>query len=907
MNIRNLSYLIVALLATALLWGCGSSGSGGSDFVGQRDIDPEYLGNANCLECHNGVHTTDEFTRTGGEINHLAGIIEAGNNSYYIAHACEDCHGGGSAHRGIGPIPYPQPDAARCAACHDEVNAVLASNHNRGDATNISMEAPGRSSAFCGACHTTERMVQKNIEPAGLLPATLHNISCAACHDSLTMEVRSVDNSCANCHSDLTVYEPHLRSKPFSNEIAERFLDGRHTGRARSGNCAACHSHEGGVMLLSQSEKIDTIGQIAALSDNFADLGSDLNVKTCATCHDPHSGEIRGIGDLTEVLGSSATATGPAERVVFSAQYNLCTSCHQVNLDYEFVDDIGYNSGGMFVYQLSDAYLHANDPYGDPSNVGYHSNSYQDRSFFDTHFNGLISKDLYYYDISDKKDRNGFSGVEKARRDRNGNLIVTNDMTEAIAMLEAYYQEYLDAPDDIQVNGYGVNPGSPYACSSCHDVHSANKIEGTADLIKADADGVVGHVLMAEPRMQQAVAYGEGVGMTHGNYISDAFSRERIGCTPCHTGKEFVSLTVGGEPESARWNSVGCISCHDMVDTAGVVLTEARTFPVDYEFAFNSGDVVAEDLGDNQVCFECHKGRNAYKSDSTTVYGTNYLHYSPSFATLLGPEGMYPSYDDKDYTRDWEGHYHAVSGYPTTCTGCHNIHEEYAPYSSFSQAQYGREEFDSVLTTNLCGSCHYVTDPSATNFQRSFNVLKGRTQVFADTLFATIISELSEVVASNNDAAIIIQGVNGVNVTLSADEIDSYTNVFGSSYATATTDDAIEKRLKTYITGSPRDVTGSRMVDNTLAKAGAVWKNFVYDDKGGWAHNSILARQLMYDAIVSLDPTKLDDLKTRANAMYLDLGLTQQQIDDNNLLGSAGNGSLMRYLSVAGGTQRTLP
>jgi hypothetical protein len=68
----------------------------------------------------------------------------------------------------------------------------------------------------------------------------------------------------------------------------------------------------------------------------------------------------------------------------------------------------------------------------------------------------------------------------------------------------------------------------------------------------------------------------------------------------------------------------------------------------------------------------------------------------------------------------------------------------------------------------------------------------------------------------------------------------------------------------------------------------------MYDDKAGWAHNSILARQIMYDAIEDLNPAKLADLRTKAGEYNVPVG--------------TGEGGLMRNLSVGtDGTQRTLP
>ena len=780
MNIRKLIYLSVALLTATLLWGCGSSGGGGSSFMGQDAVPPGQLGNASCLVCHDGVHTTNVNNLTGGEISHLAGIIATNENSYYISHSCEDCHGGGSAHRGIGPIPYPRPDAARCAACHDEANAVLASNHNHGDATNISMEA-WRSWPLdsCRECHTTEAMIKSNIVAEGVLPTPLHNISCAACHDSLKKEVRTFANSCANCHS--TLPSSHLSFSPFGNEISERFVDsrkgdpGQRINHSESG-CRACHSHQGAVVLLSLDEKINTRGELATPS--YAALQAELypdgwdttvaSMKRCSTCHDPHSGEVRGVGDLRvsdlNLTDPGVTLTGPANRVVYSAEFNLCTSCHMAtNLVVTWNSSGGLGSGGVFEYQLGDLTEQVDQDYhySDPA-----------RTILDTHFPG------------------SYQGTT--------------------------------------VTGYNINPASPNACTSCHDPHSNNKFEHASSQL-----------------------YAEGIGMTHGNYTSNAFSFERAdaNCTPCHTGRDFPKMTFSNDLDqgldrigSPRFNALGCVSCHDMAVDSGGDVTLARSFTEAYEFEFNSGFVLASDSPhltnnppnatnpkNNQVCFECHKGRvgvprnedlsQADLSGITRVYDINYLHYSPSFAIMMGTDsGMIPLYEGKDYAEGFtlplrhEVNYSGANY--ISCLACHNIHTPYGDNSNHAN-------FEPLnLQTSLCGSCHYETVTTNNNYWRSFNVLRERTKVFGDALFETIL-----------------------------EEVQSY----GGSWAGETA-----ATLKTRINAS---AAGSEMPSADLAQAAAIWKNFMYDDKAGWAHNSVLARQLMYDAIVEI--SDVDNLNAK--------------------------------------------
>ena len=44
---------------------------------------------------------------------------------------CEDCHGGGLAHYGMGSIPNPIPNSQKCGACHDISGYLLTSHANR--------------------------------------------------------------------------------------------------------------------------------------------------------------------------------------------------------------------------------------------------------------------------------------------------------------------------------------------------------------------------------------------------------------------------------------------------------------------------------------------------------------------------------------------------------------------------------------------------------------------------------------------------------------------------------------------------------------------------------------------------------------------------------------------------------
>lgn len=808
---KNLGLLIAILLSAAMLWGCGSSSSGGTDVQPRGPADLQRVGSGTCKTCHSLAHNgTDPL------------VGQAEPNALSIIHDCEDCHGGGSAHRGLGPIPYPVPDVARCAVCHEE--AV------------------------------------NNVVTAGT-----HEAKCADCHDPLQMALRKVAGNvaCIQCHTSLT--EAELKEQPFSNQITERFAGGKHVGSARAGNCAACHSHEGALLLFSQPGKVSSISQIEALADQFAGYApaSALNPKTCATCHEPHAGTLRGIGDVKETVTLASNLQW--ERTVYSAEFNLCTTCHQVSLETTWNPAGGYNNAGVIEYALADVYAKSadnQDPYTNKA-IGYHTNSYQRRSFVDTHFAGDLYKKLYYYDVregyyqaGDIAGKDEYVGVLYAAMNRFRNSQMSRVVPDGpdYDRLVAMYDEYVAAPDNIAITGYNVNPGSANACSACHDVHAANK------LVVPFTSTLNGEKNF-EANIAKAIAYGEGVGATHGNYMGNAFARNvnnasngdmfaNASCTPCHTGRDYVKMTVGAAKAdlgAAAWNPVSCVSCHDTAQNAAP-LTNPRVMPDGYVFSFPpTGSVLptAAELGSSQICFECHRGRtpagvdvSAMPVGPTNHYDVSYLHYSPTFAIYYGNEAkMVATYAGKTYrgkstthsadaTRDIGGGLtHGVDG-GALCLDCHDVHGGIRV--SNPNIRNGRE----------CATCH---DSDATAWHNA-----GRIGPMPE---GNKFDQRSAKADISNTAARLVDTI--------------YAQLM------ATTNTGFNPGLTTFLTNlqAQTDVTqGKEMVklrikERTLpggwptkeiAHACASWKVFYYEDKASFAHNRNFARQIMFDAIESL-------------------------------------------------------
>lgn len=208
---------IVVLLTGFTLWGCGSDRGSDSSSVTTAAPVADAAKSGNCTLCHTlDVHTSISGV-AGKNPDTALGLGSA------ITHDCEDCHGGGQYHRGVGPIPYPSPDGARCATCHDQSTKVLASKHNADDATNTAMIADGHDTGYCQLCHTAEGSIELNVtardkatiaaeivangspvgpgqvEALANLDAdgnpVLHNVVCGACHNALTKELVTVDTA----------------------------------------------------------------------------------------------------------------------------------------------------------------------------------------------------------------------------------------------------------------------------------------------------------------------------------------------------------------------------------------------------------------------------------------------------------------------------------------------------------------------------------------------------------------------------------------------------------------------------------------------------------------------------------------------------------------------------------------
>ena len=215
--------LLLLAAATFSLGGCSSDSKEGGGQASTTDLENAVkLGIANCLQCHNeGKDLTminDLDTRTIGVVYqdsvHFNPLFNPLADGEVL---CEDCHGGGQFHWGLGPLAHPVPDWTICVECHtaahgpDFPTEFPATAHANVD------QSPDRF-FFQGGTGTSQAESRgvPEVTPGGA-PVTKnqHIEECSVCHNSnqrfvydnsgnlIKPDPENMPNptiSCANCH-----------------------------------------------------------------------------------------------------------------------------------------------------------------------------------------------------------------------------------------------------------------------------------------------------------------------------------------------------------------------------------------------------------------------------------------------------------------------------------------------------------------------------------------------------------------------------------------------------------------------------------------------------------------------------------------------------------------------------------
>lgn len=217
----KLSALFASLTLAAAIAGCGTSNKEGNlslDNVAKVD---ETL----CAQCH------------GAAVEKLSGdsIYEKYTESVHALKSvgCQDCHGGGAQHNGIGPIPYPKPNDEQCKTCHDADGLVT--NYQASSHKNAVTEDGEEK---CNRCHTHQGAV---------LSAKFHFTGDKATMDAKVNAPGEVADAepikCNTCHETHKPQELRVDSNWQPSITVGAATVGSGDGYNQYRLCTQCHSY----------------------------------------------------------------------------------------------------------------------------------------------------------------------------------------------------------------------------------------------------------------------------------------------------------------------------------------------------------------------------------------------------------------------------------------------------------------------------------------------------------------------------------------------------------------------------------------------------------------------------------------------------------------------------------------
>lgn len=279
-NVLRYSVVIASLLAMSLVAGCGSDTKEGNLTSGDSVAKVDE---AACAQCHGSSY--DPIS--GQPI--YAGYVQSKHfkNSIGEVVGCQDCHGGGAQHNGVGPMPYPNPDSAgKCWGCHQN--------------------------SFLGLFETTG--VATAIESAHF-----YNITGAGVHPAM-YATSNFQKHCTACH------EPHNPIQGLGKEERKAWALSEHGAVSEpawatedfkaNSSCLRCHTATGFANFVSSGFTNQAVFAPAT------DKGRE--VLACSACHTADSFAIRPVGTFSAPYNSgNSPKTFPT-----NGNSNLCIPCH---------------------------------------------------------------------------------------------------------------------------------------------------------------------------------------------------------------------------------------------------------------------------------------------------------------------------------------------------------------------------------------------------------------------------------------------------------------------------------------------------------------------------------------------------------------------------------------------------
>jgi len=681
---------------------------------------------------------------------------------------------------------------------------------------------------------------------------SLHaEIGCESCHGggaqhngigpfpyTLNSEVSDAEKAvrCAQCHDGATTFNGKVA--PLSS--SPNFSNGNHGNpfsaeEAKEAKCARCHSHEGAILYGKEGFTGDaSILNNTAFQPVLARDPETFNTIKCATCHE-HGGNLRQT-KTRDVAGNIVTWDPNNNKV--TDQFDLCTSCHNVNTNEGKL--IG--SGAVLQVYSSAA---AGSGFKNITTAAYYHSTRWFRTLPSTHYDQPASRTT-----ASGTTIEGYvirKNTKNPCYDCHGHEFQTNtrrlDPAASASVLARPNTVFLDWAQS-------AHAGKMLTAK----IEAATGLSGTAQV-----DAV----------MKAGATDETGIAWTHYNWDSTLKAdgtADRGDCQRCHTSTGAANYLTAPATYNfnnnsfshlSGWNKTGgspqqevlyCWSCHNNAGKGTLRAPGAIT--ANYGSGATASSYSYPDAKGSNVCISCHSGRetgDTIKLATTGFDNKSFVnsHYLTAGGTVFGNTGYH--YTGRDYSIP-ASDTHVKIGLGTTgnaavdatakngpCAGCHFGSKD----GSHTLKPVTKYSATDTSLNPLCVNCHDTRGEGTNAYV---------TWLGDDATAATF--------TGTTHRARYQAGLEALRALL---ESKGYPFTSGYPYFAA----------KNWLSTGDTDTTGATTGKNNM---GAAFNyNLLIHDPGGVAHNRRYTRRLIYDAMDWLDDGILNyTVSTTLNALPAD-------------------------------------
>lgn len=859
-------------------------------------VKAEVLSSKDCMKCH--FLPSIDFASS----EHMAGSVKISEIAKYDDGTCGKCHDV----RAVDKVSSDMEAIAKTIFHPDKLEG-----------------AKDMAGVTCIGCHKSEGDHYKKL--------TFTADDCGECHDKPDNCIGVNKNPIAGAITSnfkMSAHATSVSNDKFIEKAREEGLINNLNGVeyfVNSAKCLSCHQNAAFKKYYAEtSYYMDADGNkyyksytdnntehffasgvgprafgITLLNDNMSASGI-----ACATCHDLHSGSLT----RKDIFTSKDSLNNPikdrndkilaTKARVFSAEFNLCTKCHDVKLDYKWDTD-----ALRFDYALSSQNHDNATGVKNPTDLTQRTAKIVSGKIDITNANPFFSNTLQgkHLEYDGGAERPMFENDPLRKILNTPDTIIDTHFQGTIVSETVGY----DGKDYILkrelVKGYNINAASPRACTSCHDAHAGEKFgeKETPDMIrdfKFTADGFEGGSLQTARINKDTISLTESWAQSgHADYKSEPFLADdfEAKCMRCHSGYEaakfmtaemdatkldnLTSYSMGFAGEAAS-----CVTCHDLAQkvknddgTETIKLGETRKYKSD-TFAFNWAnepfanpniDIIKKEdfakIGTSASCFNCHAGGDQSAriistfadSDKRLTEQFNPKKYGTHFGAAAGIFWGVAAYE-------FVGKTYQQGSFPQ-----HSTNTGKKDGSLKTKEEMEKEEKAYI---NACVDCHDFDDLThSTKPQISAKIVNAEGET-TKTILGIKMTDKRKELGCNKDNCHGDDGTYHAGKMLGnkiaskiavAEVVETFKNKLNIEF---------NKELKTFVYGNnpkkPFTNWGEGQKGRDFYGAAANLFLFQHSDEEAYAHNPIYVKQVLWDMMEFAGGTFTKEAKNFVNA-----------------------------------------